>query len=136
MKVFISYSHKDEPLARKVTNALEKAGLSVWDPEREIMPGDNWAAKISQALQDSDAMVLLLTPDALLSKSVQRELEYALTKESYSHRLIPVLVNSQKKLTKEDIPWILRHLNMINISEQSQIEEGIEQIAQALKEVA
>jgi predicted nucleotide-binding protein len=72
MKVFISYAHNDMPLAKRVTNALEQSGLDVWDAEREILPGDNWAKKIAKALEESDAMVVLLTPDALSSKTVHR----------------------------------------------------------------
>ncbi|HEX8923046.1 MAG TPA: toll/interleukin-1 receptor domain-containing protein [Pyrinomonadaceae bacterium] len=135
MKVFISYAHTNEILAKKVTKALESAGLDVWDAEREIMPGDNWAEKIAEGLKESEAMVVLLTPDALRSRVVRREIDYALGKKSFSKRLIPVLVDSPDKYAENNIPWILRHLNMITLPEQGQ-EEGIQQITQALKEVA
>ena len=68
MKVFISHAHTDEPLVNKVAAVLKDAGLEVWDDTREIMPGDNWAHKVAQALQESEAMVILLTPDALRSR--------------------------------------------------------------------
>jgi hypothetical protein len=135
MKVFISYSHTNEILARKVTKALEQAGLDVWDDEREILPGDNWAEKIAEGLEESDAMVVLLTPDALHSKVVRREIDYALGNRSFNKRLIPVLVGSPDKYPEDSIPWILRRLKMITLPEQGQ-EEGIRQITQALKEVA
>ena len=35
----------------------------------------------------------------------------------------------------EDVPWILRHLQMINLGEYPE-EEGVNQIAQALLEAA
>ena len=135
MKVFISYAHTNEILAKKVTKALEHAGLDVWNAEREIMPGDNWAKKIAEGLEGSEAMVVLLTPDAINSKIVLREIEYALGKKSFNRRLIPVLVGSPDKYDENSIPWILRHLKMITLPEQGQ-EEGIQQITQALKEVA
>jgi hypothetical protein len=135
MKVFISYSYADEMLARKVTKALEQAGLDVWDAEREISPGDNWAKKIAEGLDESEAMVVLLTPTAIHSKILRREIDYALGKKSFDNRLIPVLVGSPEKFPEDGIPWILRRLNMINLPEHGQ-EEGIRQITQALKEVA
>jgi hypothetical protein len=65
MKVFISYASKDEALASKLVASLEEAGLDAWYKKREILPGDNWAEKISQGLKESNAMVVLLTADAL-----------------------------------------------------------------------
>ena len=136
MKVFISYAHTDTSLARKVTNALEKTGLDVWSAEREILPGDNWAKKIAEALEESDAMVVLLTQDALRSKVVQQEIGYALGEERFSGRLVPVLVGSPERLNDDGVPWILRRLKTVNLPEHGPDEEGMQQIAQALKEAA
>jgi hypothetical protein len=136
MKVFISHAHKDAPLARKVATILRETGLDVWNEDYEIMPGENWAEKISQALRESKAMVVLLTPEALESSNVLWEIGYALGKESYEKRLIPVIVGNPKRLSEEKMPWILRHLRMVNLPEQGNNEESIRQIASALKEVA
>ncbi|MBA3243437.1 MAG: toll/interleukin-1 receptor domain-containing protein [Acidobacteria bacterium] len=137
MKVFISYDYyNDTPLARKVSNALEQSGLDVWDAEREILPGDNWAKKIAEALEESDAMVVLLTPGALRSEVVRWEIEYALGEKSFNRRLIPVLVGVPKDFEPGSIPWILRHLNMISLPGLGREEEGIRQITQALMQAA
>ena len=133
MKVFISHADADETFARKVVAGLEEAGFEAWDASREILPGDNWAAKIARALQESEAMVVLLSPDALRSGSVRREIDYALGEQRYSNRLISVL---PKELNEEKVPWILRHLRMIQLGEDVKEEEGIHQIAQALLEAA
>jgi hypothetical protein len=80
MKVFLSYSHRDDALASRLTKTLESEGVRVWYGSRDILPGDNWAEKIAKALADSDAMVVLISPSALESSSVKREIEYALGK--------------------------------------------------------
>jgi len=136
MKVFISHAHTDEPLVRKVAAVLEDAGLEVWDDTREIMPGDNWADKVVQALQESDAMVVFLTPDAMRSRWVRRDIEYALGEQSYRKRVISVLVGDPQVFPREEVPWILQHLRMIKLAEHANEEEGIRQIAQALLEAA
>ena len=136
MKVFISHAYMDEPFVRKVAAGLEKVGLEVWDATREILPGDNWAAKVARALEESEAMVVLLTPDALRSNWVSWEIQYALGEQRYRNRLISVIVGDPEELPKEDIPWILRHLQMIDMSEYDEEEEGINQIAQTLLEAA
>ena len=136
MKVFISHAYTDEPFVRKVATGLEKVGLEVWDATREILPGDNWADKVARALKESEAMVVLLTPDALRSSWVHWEIQYALGEQSYRNRLIPVLVGDPEELPKEDVPWILRRLQMINMGEYDREEEGIDQIAQTLLQAA
>ena len=133
MKVFISHSHKNSTLARKVGKALERAGWDVWDDEQGILPGDNWAEKIARALEEAEAMVVLLTPDALSSSNVRREIDYALSRKSFKNRLIPVLVGSEENIAIDDFPWILRHLKMIKLQESGREEEGIRQIAEALQ---
>ncbi len=133
MKVFLSYTHNDSFLAKKIASALIKNGLDVWNAETEILPGDNWAEKISTALKQSDAMVVLLTPESLESRVVQREIEYALGDKSYNKRLIPVLVGSEESISSESIPWILQKLQIIRLSKPEQTDEGINKITEALK---
>ena len=136
MKVFISYAHSDEALVQKIVAILKEAGLEVWDDTREILPGDNWAEQVAQALKESEAMVVLLTPEATRSRWLRHEIEYALAEERYSKRLIPVLVGDPADFSQEDIPWILWHFQMIKLAEYDKEEEGIRQIAQVLLEAA
>ncbi len=131
MKVFLNYTNKDESLARRVADVLNKAGLEVWD-DREILPGDNWADKIAHALNESNAMVALLSPEALNSNRVRYNIEYALGEKGYSKRLLPVLVGSSEIIKQKNFPWILRHLNIIQLPEPGKEEEGLGLIAQTL----
>ena len=133
MQIFISHSHNDEMFARKVASFLEDQGLDVWEASNEIFPGDNWAAKISQGLQESNAMVVLLTPESLKSVLVQREVEYALGSIEYRKRLIPVLIDPDKTIAEDDIPWILKRLNIIDLTEHETEEDGIRRIADTLQ---
>ena len=45
MKVFLSTSHSDAPLAARVSEGLRRRGLEVSDPDVNHLPGDNWAAE-------------------------------------------------------------------------------------------
>jgi len=136
MKVFISHSGKDEDLASKVVSSLEEAGLDVWYDMREIMPGDNWAEKIAQGLRESDAMVVLLTANALESDSVNWDIDYALGQKPFKGRLIPVVVGDSKDFPRHRIPWVLNHLQMIKLAENGSNDEELKQIAQVLKDAA
>lgn len=136
MKVFISHAHENDALAKKLGKALKRVGWDVWDDE-QILPGDNPAEKIGQALEESEAIVVLLTPEAVQSNMVRSEISYALGKKRFSGRLIPVIVGSEAAFRHESLPWILRTLNPIELPESGQGEaEGIRQIAEALQAVA
>src|SRR5438552_10414976 len=102
-QVYLSYSHADAPAAREVSLVLRHAGFKVWT-DQEVLPGDNWAESIQRALDSSDAMVVLLSPDAAQSRFLRREIEYALGAERFENRLIPVMLRDTK-----DYPWILDH---------------------------
>ena len=137
MKVFISYSHADELLARKMAVALQNSGLKVWDDQAEILPGDNWAEKVAEALRESEAMVVLLTPEALVSHWVRREIDYALSEKRFRERVVVALAGSPEKLPEQEIPWILRRLKTVRVAENGKNnEEAFDQIAQALLRAA
>ena len=93
MQVFLSHSHADSQLATRISNALQQRGLQVWTPDLNLLPGVNWAAELGRALEESDAMVVLLTPSHPDS-DVMRNMEYALGAKNYRNRLIPVVVDA------------------------------------------
>jgi hypothetical protein len=136
MKVFISYAQSDERLAEKIAESLKQAGITIRDYRQEILPGELWSEKASQALRDSDAMVVLLTPEAARSKQVRSEIDYALSRDAFKNRLIPVIVGSPDKLPKKEVPWILWELQVVNLPERGNQQEGIRQIARTLLEAA
>src|SRR5688572_22397756 len=107
-----------------------------WYKKREIMPGDNWAEKVATGLKDSNAMVVLMTPDALESDAVQSTISYALSEPAFSRRLIPVFVGDSADSLTDKMPWIFKHLRTFKLSADGQNEEQFKQIAQALKDAA
>ncbi len=133
LKVFLSYSPSDKTLALKIQARLKDSDLDVWYADREIFPGDNWAKIRGKALEESNAMVVLLSPDSL--DDVKKDIEYALGNRAYEHRLIPVLVGDPKQIPQNKIPWILRRLNMITLPNNGQGED-LNQIVAALKAAA
>jgi len=134
MRVFISHLQQDNALAKKVAKTLEEVGLEVWDAQ-DILPGDNWFKEISESLEQSQAMVVLITPESLGSMWIRKEIEYALGNESFSGRLIPVVIGRLEDMPKENLPWILRHLNIIELPNPEN-EEEIQRIADALCSVS
>ncbi len=132
MQVFISYSHSDSLLAARVSKAFRKAGLQVWDPEVNVFPGDNWPAQVGRALEESDAMVVLLTPNSISSPHVKAEMAYALGSKCYRNRLIPVAVGGREQLSSSEIPWIVRKLHWVDLPNPERGDPEVKLIANAL----
>jgi len=132
MQIYLSYTSADAPLARQISDGLKREGFSVWD-DREILPGDNWGSKVADALQNSDAMVVLMTPESLTSAQVQHDISYALGDRAYSGRLIPVVA---QQLSIDDLPWILKTLQSVRLDKPEDVPSGISQITTALRRAA
>ena len=110
MKFFVSYAHADRGFAERLATTLEDAGQSVWT-NREILPGDNWAVMIAKALDEAEAMVAVVSPEAMTSDFVSREWDYALGQEKFENRLIPVEVRPTPGK-----PWIFNRLKTLRAS--------------------
>ena len=100
-KIFVSYSHRDEPHRETLEShlkVLKRAGLlDVWH-DRRIDPGDEWKGKIDHALAEADVVVLLVSADFLASDyCYDVELSQALERNaSGSCRIVPVIVRDAK----------------------------------------
>ena len=136
MKVFLSHSHADSPLAAKVTAALRTRGLDVWDADVQLLPGDNWAAETAQALEQSQAMVVLLTPRAVHSRHVMRDIGCALGAKSYNNRLIPVVVGDRSEFPEREVPWIVRRLPWLRLTDAGGGDADVGRIASAIRDHA
>ncbi|MCP4701106.1 MAG: TIR domain-containing protein [Gammaproteobacteria bacterium] len=94
-RIFISYRHEepDNSLARRCAEALKQAGHIVFI-DTGIRWGMNWAQSICQALQDSDYLLLLLSPQSAGSEMVREEVEIAreLLQQSGKPMILPVRV--------------------------------------------
>jgi hypothetical protein len=106
MRVFISHSASENGFANAVRAALIRHGLHVWNPERELLPGDNWLLEAGRALEQADAVIFLLSADSVDSPFTQREIQYVIGQPKLEHRVFPVRVG--KNIRK--IPWVLREL--------------------------
>jgi TIR domain len=92
MKTYLSYAWPDQDLAKELYDGLQKAGHEVWFDEYELDSGYAWGRRIDNALKTSQAMIVLISPDAMNSKEVRREIAYALVTQNFAFRVLPVYV--------------------------------------------
>lgn len=76
--VFISYSSKQTALAYDIAAVLKKNGITYWMAPDSIPPSDDYLDAIPNALTNTRAVLLILTPDAEASKWVPKEVATAI----------------------------------------------------------
>jgi len=111
MRIYISSCPKDHKFVTDLVSHLKKAGVQVWYDAFDLYAGDNWRLAVGKALEKSNVMVVVLSPEAVKSTFVQRDIGYALGELRFKGRLIPLEVRPTK-----DIPWILRKMNVMRAS--------------------
>jgi hypothetical protein len=62
MRVFVSHGSHDTWIARQMARCIEDAGAEVFLDVFDIQTGDDFMARIRDAIVGSDEMVVLLTP--------------------------------------------------------------------------
>jgi hypothetical protein len=86
--IFISYSKADEDSARRLTEAFQAQGYSVWW-DKKIPHGKTWRQVIGQALEDAKCVVVLWSHESIDSDYVHEEATYAKKRG----KLVPVFID-------------------------------------------
>lgn len=108
MKIFMSHSIHDKNLAEDLARRLADGGFEVWRAAEQVLPGENFALKIGRALEESDAMIVLVSPDSMRSEQVRGEISYALASPRYAGRVVPIVIRQT-----DEMPWILRRFETL-----------------------
>lgn len=103
LRVFLSHSDKNRAAAIKVHDYLAARGFDVWFSRKRIHAG-SWLKEIGAALKRCNVFLLLLSPFAVKSKWVERELDYALTHKQYDNR---ILIAELARADIEELTWAL-----------------------------
>jgi hypothetical protein len=86
--VFISYSSKDEQLARRLHADLQDKGVRCWFAPEDLKIGDRFRQRIDEAIHLQDKLLLLLSEHSIGSEWVEVEVEAACEKEAREKRLV------------------------------------------------
>lgn len=114
-KIFISYSQSDQKEAKRLVAALRSTDIVGWLDAADIAAGASIPSAIRNALLESSAMVVLLSPSALQSNWVQFEIGAA---EALGKKIIPVIISGS--LAESGIPEILKDRKVIDARNRPQ----------------
>jgi len=97
LKLFYSYSHKDEALREELEThlkILQRQGLIQGWHDRRIDPGQEWSSEIDKRLEEADVVLLLVSPDFLASDYCYNiEMQRAMERHEVGEaRVIPIIL--------------------------------------------
>ena len=106
-RIFISYSRKDLAFADRVEAALTARGFEALIDRAEIYAFEDWWKRIEALILRADAVVFVLSPDAVASEIALKEVAHA---ASLNKRFAPIVC---RRVADHEIPEALRRLNFI-----------------------
>jgi len=87
-EVFISYRRKDIEFVTRLHRELANRGISAWFDQESIEVGDQWRSSIAEGIRDCRVFVLVLSPDAVQSANIRKEVDLA---ETHQKPIVPLL---------------------------------------------
>ena len=75
--IFISYSRRNVASVERLSRDLQDAGFNVWVDFRRIPGGAHWQEAIFDGIRNADIVIPCLSPDAVNSEWVRREIAFA-----------------------------------------------------------
>ncbi|MBI4327151.1 MAG: toll/interleukin-1 receptor domain-containing protein [Chloroflexi bacterium] len=109
-EVFLSHSAADRAFADRIVALLRHHGIPVWYSATNILGAQQWHDEIGSALRRCDWFVVLLSPGAVNSIWVKRELLFALQQPRYENRITPLVL---APCDFEQLSWTLSAFQMI-----------------------
>jgi DNA-binding response OmpR family regulator len=136
---FISYSSKDDQLAKRLHADLLAQGVRCWFAPEDLKIGDRFHARINEAIHVQDKLLLLFSESAIQSDWVEIEVRAALEKERRQHRdvLFPVRLDSYVMDTSQAWAALLRQSRHIgdftNWTDPQAYQQAFERLLRDLK---
>ncbi len=75
---FVSHSSQDDGFVRALQRALGDQGVDTWIDSRDLLPGGLLAPAIRSAISEAEAFAVVVTPNALQSRWVGKEIRQAI----------------------------------------------------------
>ena len=102
--IFISHSTQDDQTVKTLREHLEAEGHNVWADSRQLSGGDDLNTTIKEAIESAKSFIALLSPDAIASDWVQKEIKLArqvAKAQGDSYKVVPIIMpNTQLGLAK------------------------------------
>lgn len=124
---FISYSRKDEGIAKQLHRAMTCMGIPTFMAGISIEPGEQWTKKIFNSLKDANWVFFIASKNSCNSPAVQQELGASLIQQKI---IIPILID----ITPDELPgWVNRHQAIDPKQAPEILHKTLEVVAEKIK---
>jgi TIR domain len=124
--VFISYAREDQDFVRKLQDALEEHKRNTWVDWKDIPLTAKWKEEVFSAIDNADSFAAVISPDFILSKPCQEELDHA---SHDNKRMVPLW---HRDVADEDVPPELAAHQYVFLRENDDFEDSFERLLEAL----
>jgi hypothetical protein len=101
--LFISHVEEDESIALELAALLEESGFRTWYYERDSYPGLSYLIQTGQAIEDSAAVIVIISPGSLGSPQLTKEIVRA---HEAGKPFIPILKDvSHREFQQRQPEW-------------------------------
>ena len=116
-EVFLSHANRDHRFANWLKEELQRRGVPVWYSETQIVGAQQWHDEIGKGLERCDWFLLVLSPSAIRSTWVKRELMFALDSAHYNKRIVPVMFRPCERKDLNKLSWTLSSMQHVDFTE-------------------
>jgi hypothetical protein len=114
-ELFLSHSGLDRAFVDALGQVLDRHGVPYWYSRKSVQGAKQWHDEIGSALDRCDWFLVVLSPAAVASEWVKRELLFALEELRYNGRIVPIL---HQPCEHKKLSWVLRSLQFVDFSGQ------------------
>jgi tetratricopeptide (TPR) repeat protein len=122
----VSYSREDIPFVDRLAKALEDREVKASIDRKDIYPTQDWQKRLHELIAQSDTIIFVLSPDAVISKHCIEEVDYAV---SLNKRFVPIVC---RPLSAKLVPGALGCLQFIFFDDPSRFDASVDQLTDAL----
>src|SRR5215203_7089041 len=124
--VFISYAREDQGFVRKLQDALEAHNRNTWIDWKDIPLTAKWKEEVFSAIDQADSFAAVISPDFIVSKPCQEELDHA---SHDNKRMVPLW---HRDVDDEEVPPDLAAHQYVYLRESDDFEDSFERLLEAL----
>src|SRR5215207_3754330 len=124
--VFISYAREDQDFVRELQDALEEHNRKTWIDWKDIPLTAKWKEEVFSAIDQADSFAAVISPDFIVSKPCQEELDHA---SHDNKRMVPLW---HRDVADEKVPPDLAAHQYVYLREKDDFEDSFERLLEAL----
>ena len=125
ISLFISYAHPDSAFVDRLEADLHKQGFDPWVDRQRLKGGQRWRKELQEAVKGAQVLLVVLSPDAVISQNVQIEYDYVL---ELGNVVIPLYLRQcEVPMELRAIQWIdFRHSYEQGLAARTSVSEDTE----------